>query len=83
MAKIPSEYACDYCGKRRQQDANHWFLLEAYLVRDKPAIEIMVWDTEAAIGEKTHHACGEQCALLGFQSFLATGKLDEADTVKA
>lgn len=69
-------FQCDECGKRRDSDANRWFLF--YL--SGPSYSVFSstqWFAPAAEDVGIGHACGEECALRAYQRWLQTGKLEK------
>ena len=86
MSFIEHPYVCDGpgCGKRRQNDTNHWFVLweihfEMFPDPDHPPTTGVVWfpwlpEEAAKPGRK--HACGVACATKLLERALAAGTLD-------
>lgn len=71
-----NSYACDNCGKQRDRDTNHWFMLQivsSSIYGDRA--EVFTWDQEFDT-EATSHACGHECALSMLARFLANGKFE-------
>lgn len=67
MSRIAEPYVCDgpACGKRRDSDANHWWLVqtsEPYPDAEE-WIGVSPWEAERADKAHTLHACGIDCML--------------------
>ena len=81
-------FACDECGKRRDSDANHWWVLSADvsavdLSNQEHAIGallIMKWEDGIKHGNPPHresHVCGQSCVIAAVNRFMSTGKLEK------
>lgn len=65
MSKLANPWKCDNaaCGKLRESDANHWWLIGRQEHSGGPYIVISPWDTQAADAAGVKHGCGIDCAL--------------------
>jgi hypothetical protein len=65
MSKIGEPYRCDgpSCGKLRDTDANHWWLIRRTEQDGAPHIVAMPWRAPAADTPGTNHVCGIDCLL--------------------
>lgn len=66
MAKLTNPWKCDNpaCGKLREADANHWWILgrlDQGITR--PYIVIAPWDQETAELASVKHGCGVDCTM--------------------
>jgi hypothetical protein len=66
MTRIGEPYKCDVCGKHRDADANHWWLVWIYTLADgrSQALEMQPWNDTLAREPGMGHACGLEHALL-------------------
>jgi ribosomal protein L37AE/L43A len=74
-------YQCDNCGKDRDDDTNHWFVLMkevAPLAHDERDYGLIIrrWDENFAEVRDAKHACGQDCAMQMASRFLATGNFE-------
>ena len=85
-------FACDECGKRRDSDANHWWLAiihsqatrqapgAEYRVINSEGIDLIKWNKELASGnfrEQVSHLCGQSCVIAAVNRFMSEGKLEK------
>jgi len=83
MSKLREPYRCDHCGKLRESDANHWWILfdawfppngknplKAEFVNHH-GLMIVAWH-EALADLLVRHACGMECALKLAERFMTT-----------
>ena len=87
MTRIDEPYRCDVCGKLRESDANHWWLVwveerDEYVHEPRPHstrlmfICVMAW-AEWMAAREVKHACGQACAQQLVERWLTTGSLEE------
>jgi len=70
-----NSYVCDNCGKSREKDANHWFVLTAqYAIPGAPTL--LKWNQGSAEDPRARHACGQECAFAMLARFMATGTFE-------
>lgn len=75
MSIVPASFACDACGKRRDNDVNRWWILLVW-TRELPQLRILHFAVDLA--ENTDaHACGQDCLGKLVQGWAATGSLSE------
>ena len=67
-------YACDVCKKRRDSDANHWFVFRVVNERD---LFVELWSDIAAGAPNAAHACGQAHAAVLFARWASVGTLSE------
>ena len=64
-------FACDNCGKNRDSDSNHWFVMSQY---DQRGFWVMPWDDYlSATKDGVVHLCGQECLVAMLTRYLATG----------
>jgi hypothetical protein len=75
MTKIKEPYRCNGCGKLRENDANHWWLLRECMrfVSENKELALAAWDADLAHCEDVTHACGQECAQKLIGQWMATG----------
>lgn len=87
MSVIAQPFICDGpgCGKRRETDTNHWFLLWEWtwdMLPNHPGpsgVALLPWTSdEEALKPGRKHACGVACALKLLERALTLGTLDFA-----
>ena len=75
MTLLAQPYRCNHCGKLREKDTNHWWLL-----RISPghaaAITLARWDPALARDSSARHICGIECALAQLERWMQTGSFD-------
>ncbi len=86
MSFVEHPFICDGpgCGKRRENDTNHWFIMWEVsassnpfdLPNDKTGLIVLPWLTEEAMKAGRKHLCGVACALKLFERALTFGTLD-------
>jgi len=78
MAKIKQPYQCDECGKPREKDANHWWLMWVELPIGRTPEELMIspWNLEKTEKDGVKHLCGQECVQKKVELFLATRSLE-------
>lgn len=74
MSLQPASFTCDVCGKRRDNDVNHWWMLMTAV----EGIAIRHWSKSA--DEYDAHACGQACAVVLLTRWMEAG--DFTDGVK-
>lgn len=73
MSVAPA-YICDFCGKDRREDANHWYLV---WVAGNGVFMLAPWAAIAAGHDHYSHACGRACVLRAAERFMGSGSLAE------
>jgi hypothetical protein len=76
---INNPFACDGCGKRREKDTNHWFILWEWWhppENTNCCLAITPWFFDQAAKEGMKHACGVNCLMKLCERFATTGRLD-------
>ena len=65
MTVIPQPYKCNVCGKYRDSDTNHWWLIWVVRLQDGKTdrVEMQLWNDELAREPGMGHCCGLKCAL--------------------
>jgi hypothetical protein len=53
-------FKCDECGKSRDKDSNHWYMIFADQ-RDAKNIEIRRFDVRQEASRVWDHICGQEC----------------------
>lgn len=63
---VPQPYKCNVCGKYRDRDTNHWWLVWYVVLQNGVTwrIEIQAWNDELAKEPEVGHCCGIECARL-------------------
>lgn len=72
-------FQCDNCGKDRDNDTNHWFVLleeKPPLGQERCGLIIRHWNKEFAQVAEAKHSCGQDCAMQMASRFLATGNFE-------
>jgi hypothetical protein len=72
---VAAAYTCDFCGKDRREDANHWYVV--WISANGAVFMLAPWDLIACGHELHSHACGRACVLLAAERFMHTGSLAE------
>lgn len=72
-------WVCDNCGKRREPDTNHWYLIRVSLdaSRGPTFLQISKWDDEFAEFCATRHVCGAECRNILVERFFSTGSFEK------
>lgn len=74
-------WICDNCGKKRESDTNHWFVIIAIIEPGNAPIatvlRIAKWDEECARHENAKHICGAACRNVLVERFFAFGNFDK------
>jgi hypothetical protein len=82
MSLVNHPFVCDGpgCGKRRENDTNHWFLLWEFMfgADNLTGFACLPWNVEEALKPGRVHACGVNCALKLTERALTIGTLDFA-----
>lgn len=67
------EFRCDFCGKERRADANHWWVV---WVSRNGVLMVSRWDLVIGKDDQGYrHACGRACTLRATERFMETGNL--------
>ena len=73
-------YACDECGKRRDSDANHWWVASVFNSAmssgQTACLTLVPWDSASLDGGGSH-LCGQSCVIAAVNRFMSTGKLEK------
>ena len=78
---LQSAFNCDFCGKDRRADANHWWIL---WTDPTDALVIARWELVIDTNKPDpgdRHACGRACTLRAVERFMATGSMAEPPEV--
>jgi hypothetical protein len=68
-------YRCRVCGVLRGA-TNHWRIVFCFDLNGEQHFGAETWDDMEALQHDRTHVCGERCALVLFERWLATGKFD-------
>lgn len=79
MSRDLEPYACDACGKRRESDANRWWLIWETATPPRGTVGLVIEDWKEWRANETwvRHACGQACTQKLVERWLSTGSLEE------
>lgn len=76
--KGEAPWVCDNCGKRRDVDTNHWFVI-AEDNEDNPGfcLRIAKWNEDFATLRSARHACGSECRNVLVERWFSLGRFEK------
>lgn len=87
MSLVSHPFVCDICGKRRENDTNHWYVAWEFMLWHDGApvptvrgLAVAVWHAETALEPGKKHLCGVNCAMRAQEKFLTQGTLEPKAT---
>ncbi len=82
MSRLGQPYRCDVCGKLRENDANHWWLVWAadVLVNSSVVLCVGDWDSSRAEQPEIRHARGQECTMKLVERWLTTRSFEPASS---